>query len=122
MRQSFFGAQRDDSLRLGIEGYRVAILIPVADRFSESGDAFGLGVAVRVAALNRLTQLLDDVGRCGLVGVTHTEIYDVFAASTRGLLQFPNDIEDVGRETLNALKMGIHEVDARFKCRLIKPQ
>jgi hypothetical protein len=77
---------------------------------------------VRIAALNRLTQLLDDVWRRGLVRVTHAEINDVFSAGTGGLLQFTNDIEDVGRETLNALKMGIHEVDARFKCRLIKPQ
>ena len=77
---------------------------------------------MRVATLNRLTQLLDNMWRCGLVGVTHTEIYDVFSARTRGLLQFPNNIEDVGRETLNALKMGIHGVDARFKCRSIEPQ
>ena len=76
---------------------------------------------MRIAALHRLTQLLNDVWRRGLVRVAHTEINDVFPASTRDLLQFTNDIEDVGRETLNALKMGIHGVDARFKCRSIEP-
>lgn len=77
---------------------------------------------MRVAAPNRLTQLLDNVRRCGLIRVAHAEIDNVFSAGTGGLLQFTNDVEDVGRETLNALKMGIHEFDARFKCRLIKPQ
>jgi hypothetical protein len=76
---------------------------------------------VRIAALRRLTQLLDDVGRGWLVRVTHAEINDVFPARTRSLLQFTNDVEDVGWKTLNALKMGIHEVDARLKSRSIKP-
>jgi hypothetical protein len=61
------------------------------------------------------------VRRCRLVRIAHAEINDVLSASTRGLLQFTDDIEDVGRETLNALKMGIHDVDARLKCRLIQP-
>ena len=121
VRQTLFGAQRDDRFRFRVERYRVTILVPVADRFTESGDAFGLGVTVRVAALNRLTQLLYDVWRCRLIGVAHTKINDVFSTRTRGLLQFTDDIEDVGRETLNALKMGIHGVDARFTCRLIEP-
>ena len=76
---------------------------------------------MRIAAPNRLTQFFNDVWRSRLVRVAHTEIYDVLSARTRGLLQFTNDIEDVGRETLNALKMGIHDVDARSKCRSIKP-
>jgi hypothetical protein len=77
---------------------------------------------MRIAAPNRFPQLLDDVRRCRLVRVAHAEINDVLSASARGLLQFTDDIEDVGRETLNALKMGIHGVDARFKCRSIEPQ
>ena len=76
---------------------------------------------MRIAAPNRFPQLLDDVRRCRLVRVAHAEIDNVFSAGTGGLLQFTNDIEDVGRETLNALKMGIHDVDARWKCRLIQP-
>ena len=68
---------------------------------------------MRIAALNRFTQLLDDVRRCRLVRIAHAKINDVLSASTCGLLQFTNDIEDVGRETLDALKMSIHDVDAR---------
>ena len=77
---------------------------------------------MRIAAPNRFPQLLDDVRRCRLVRVAHAEINYVLSTSARGLLQFTDDIEDVGRETLNALKMGIHGVDLRFKYRSIEPQ
>ena len=77
---------------------------------------------MRIAAPHGLAQFFNEVWRSRLVRVAHTEINDVLAPCARSLLQFTDDIEDVGRETLNALKMGIHEVDARFKCRLIKPQ
>ncbi|CAI8389975.1 MAG: Uncharacterised protein [Halieaceae bacterium] len=40
VRQALFGTQRDNSLCLGIEGYRVAILIPITNRFTESGNTF----------------------------------------------------------------------------------
>ena len=76
---------------------------------------------MRIASPNRFPQLLDDVRRCRLVRIAHAEINDVLSASARGLRQFTDDIEDVGRETRNALKVGIHEVDARFKCRSIEP-
>ena len=76
---------------------------------------------MRITAPNRFPQLLDDVRRCRLIRVAHSEINDVLSASARGLLQLADDIEDVGRETLNALKMDIHRVDARFKCRSIEP-
>ena len=77
---------------------------------------------MRIAAPNRLTQFFNDVWRSRLVRVAHTEINDVFAPCARSLLQFTDDIEDVGWETLNALKMGIHEDNARSKCRSIEPQ
>ena len=68
---------------------------------------------MRVAAPHGLTQFFNDMWRSRLVRVAHTEINDVFAPCARSLLQFANDIENVGWETLNALKMGIHESNAR---------
>ena len=77
---------------------------------------------MRIAAPHGLAQFFNDVWRSRLVRVAHTEINDVFAPCARSLLQFTDDIEYVGRETLNALKMGIHEVDARLKWRSIESQ
>jgi len=43
-----------------------------------------------------------------LIGITHPKINNIFAPGARFLLQLSDDIEDVGRESFNALKMGVH--------------
>jgi hypothetical protein len=63
---------------------------------------------VGITALGRFAQLFDDVTRGGLIGITHPKINNIFAPGARFLLQLSNDIEDIGRESLNALKMGVH--------------
>ena len=108
MRQALFGTQRNNGFGLGIERYRIAILVPIADRPAQSGDAFGLRVTVCIAASDGLTQLFDNMCWCRLVWVAHTEIDNVLAPSARGLLQLSDDVEDVRGKTLDALKMGIH--------------
>ncbi len=61
-----------------------------------------------ITALGRFAQLFNDVGRSGLIGITHPKINNIFAPGARFLLQLSDDIEDIGRESLDALKMGIH--------------
>ena len=97
MRQPLFGAQSNNRLGLGIQCDVVARLIPIGHGTPQSRNTLGLGVAVRIASINRFSQLVDNVLRCRLIGVTHPKINDVFTPGTRGLLQFPNDIEDIGR-------------------------
>ncbi len=52
--------------------------------------------------LRGLNHLVDDVLGRGAVGVAHAEVDDVFAAAAGGDLHFAGDVEDVGREALNA--------------------
>jgi hypothetical protein len=52
---------------------------------------------VRIVALRRLDQLVDDVLRRRPVGVAHRQVDDVVAAATRRHLQLVGDVEDVRR-------------------------
>ena len=58
-----------------------------------------------VAALRRFAQFIDDVLRGGLIGIAHTEIDDVFATRPGRSLEFINDVENVGWQALDALKI-----------------
>jgi hypothetical protein len=60
---------------------------------------------VRARLGNRLDQLVDDVLRRRQVGIAHAQVDDVGAASACRRLQ-PVDLgEDVGRQTLDAVKV-----------------
>jgi hypothetical protein len=67
---------------------------------------------MRVAALGCLYQFVDDVLGSRLVGVAHAEVDDVLARGSRLLLQIPNNIEYIGRQALDALKLGFHSRSA----------
>ena len=55
--------------------------------------------------LRRLDHLVDDVFGRGSVGVAHAEVDDVFAAAAGVDLHLAGDVEDVGREALNAAEL-----------------
>lgn len=61
-----------------------------------------------VAPLHGLGHFVDDMLGRGLIGVTHTKINNIFAPRPRGGFQFPNDVEHIGWQTLDALKIVIH--------------
>jgi hypothetical protein len=102
MGEAFLGADGDDRFAVRIEIDVVTGLVPVADGAPQPRNALGNRVAMRVGTLHRLDQLLHDVRRRGLVGIAHRQIDDVLAATTRAHLQLPRDVEDVGRQALDA--------------------
>ncbi len=55
--------------------------------------------------LRRLNHLVDDVFGRGSVGVAHAEVDDVFSAAARGDLHLAGDVEDIGRQALNAAEL-----------------
>jgi hypothetical protein len=60
-----------------------------------------------VFALGGLDQLIDDMFRRRLVGVAHAEINNVLATGARLGLQVVDNVEDVGRQTFDALEVGV---------------
>ena len=52
----------------------------------------------------RFDQLGDNVGRRRQIGITHAEVDDIFAPSTRLHFHTVDDAEDVGRQPFNPLK------------------
>src|SRR5262249_3046552 len=91
-----------DGLAVGIELDRVAPPVPIAHRDAELVDAARHRVAMVLRFAHRLDQLLDHVRRRRAVGVAHREVDDVLAPPPRALLQSTDDVEDVGRESLDA--------------------
>ena len=55
---------------------------------------------MRITALYRLNQLVDNVRWRFLVWITHSKIDDVFSPRSRILLQRIGDTEDIGRQPL----------------------
>ena len=108
MRDAFLGADGDDRLALGIELDGEAPLVPVADRLAQPQDALGHRVAMGIAALRRLDHLVHDVAWRGLIGVAHAEVDHVLAPLAGGGLQLAGDVEDVGRQALDAREL-LHE-------------
>ena len=108
MRDPFLRADRDDRLPVGIQLDREAPLVPVADRLAQPQDALGHRVAMGIAALCRLDQLVHDVAWRGLVRIAHAEVDDVLAPLASGRLQLGGDVEDVGRQALDAREL-LHE-------------
>jgi hypothetical protein len=101
VREAFLRADGDDRLGVRVQLDAVAAPVPVADGLSQPGNPARDRVAVRVLALRRLHQLVDDVLRRRAVGVAHRQVDDVLAAPARRHLQLVGDVEDVGRKPLN---------------------
>ena len=102
---ALLGADGDDGLGVGIEIDVVAGLVPVGDGAAQAGQAAGDGIAMGGGLLRGLDELVDDVLGRGSVGVAHAEVDDVFAAAAGAGLHLAGDVEDIGREALNARKL-----------------
>ena len=63
-----------------------------------------------VASSGRLNQLVDDVRRRWLVGIAHAKVYNILSRRPSLLLELADDIENVGREALDALKLIFHRL------------
>ena len=64
---------------------------------------------MRITALRRFTQFINDMLRRRLIRVTHTEVNNILTARSRSSFQFVNDIEDIGWQTLDALEIGVQQ-------------
>src|SRR5688572_27540948 len=100
MRKPLLRAYGNDCLALGVERHVKAILIPAGDGSSQPWDAARQRITMGVAAACSLDELLYDVIRRRLIGVTHAEVDDVLAARTGACLQIVHDVEDVRRQAL----------------------
>ena len=105
MGDAFLGADGDDGFGVGIEVDVVARLVPVADGLAQARNSLGDGVAMGDGLLRRFNHLVDDVLGRGAVGVAHAEVDDVFSAAAGVDLHLAGDVEDVGREALNAAEL-----------------
>ena len=105
VRDALLRADRDDRLGVRIELDAVAALVPLADRAAQPRNALRHRVAVRVAALRRLDQLVDDVRGRRPVGIAHAEVDDVLAAPAGRHLSSVGDVEDVRRQALDAREL-----------------
>ncbi len=106
MRQPLLGADRDDRLGVRIEFDAIALLVPGRDRAPQPGDPARYRVPVRILPLHGFDQFVDDVTRRRAIRIAHAHVNDVFAAPTRSHLQLTRDVEDVGRQALDARKLG----------------
>jgi hypothetical protein len=61
---------------------------------------------VGIVALGHLDELVDDVTGRRLIRVPHAEVNDILPARSRCRLQLVDDIEDIGRETLDTAELG----------------
>jgi len=103
--QPLLRADGNDRLPLRIQLDVVALQVPVADSTAQARDPPGDGVAMGVVPLRHFHQLVHDVFRSGLVGIAHSEIDDIFTAGSGLGLQLVDDVEDIGRQTLDARKL-----------------
>ena len=54
-----------------------------------------------------LDQFIDDMFRGGLIGIAHAEVDDVLAARAGLSFQVVDDVEDIGRQAFDALKVSV---------------
>ena len=104
-----FRSDGDDRFPLGIEIDRVVPPIPVGDGKPQLGDSLRGGVAMISGVLQRLDRLVDDVGRRRLVGVSHPEVDDVFAAMPRIDLHGVDHVKHIWRKPLDPRKV-VHDL------------
>ena len=107
--KTLFGTQGYDCLGVWIQVDVIALFIPVADRPAQPRNALGLGITVGIATARGFHHLVDDMLRGGLVRVAHAEIDNIFAGSTCLLFQLTDNIENIGWQALNTLKLLVHD-------------
>ena len=105
---TFFGADRHDGFLIGIDVDVELTLIPIADCFAQTRNAFGNRVAVRIVARCDFNHLIDNMFGSRTVGVTHRKVNDVFSSTTRCHLESARNVEDIRRQPFDARKVGIH--------------
>ncbi len=105
VRNAFLGADGDDGLGGRVELNAIALRVPVGDGLAQAGNAFRKRVAMRLRPLGGFNHLINDVLRCRPIGVTHAEVDDIFAAASRGCLQFAGDVEDVRGQAFEAREL-----------------
>lgn len=108
---ALFGADGNNGLGLGVDVDVVASLVPVGDGTAKARDSAREGVAMGLGLLGRLDELIYDGFGGRTVGVTHTEIDDVFATLAGCCLQFAGDVEHIRREPGQPSKL-FHDVTA----------
>jgi hypothetical protein len=57
-----------------------------------------------VFALRSFHEFVHNMPGCGAIGISHPEVNDVLTTPARLSLEFVDDIEDVGRQPLDAGK------------------
>ena len=78
---------------------------------------------MRVAAFCGLDELVHDVLGRRLIGIAHSEVDDVLATRARLGLQRIDDVEDIGRQALNAREIVDQSQHAvRYQLYLIRDQ
>ena len=105
MGQALLGTDGQDGLALGVQMHVEAIAIPVADGAAQTRNAARHRIAMRIRTLRGLDELVDDVLGRALVRVAHAEVDDVLAPGSRLGLQLIDDVEDIGRQPLDAVKV-----------------
>lgn len=107
VREPLLAADGDNGLSLGVERDSVAVLIPAADGAAQARDAARDRIAMGIAALGNLNQLVDDMLGRRLIWIAHAEVDDILAARSRRCLQLIDNVENIGRKPLDAAKVGL---------------
>ena len=64
---------------------------------------------MRISTSGSLDQLFNDMIGCRLIRIPHAKVDDVLAGGSGLLLEFTNDIENVGRQALDTPKLIVHD-------------
>ncbi len=104
--EALLGPQRCDDLGVGVELHAEAALVIMRLGPTQAPDALGGRIAVGARLASGLDQLLDDMLGRRQVRIAHAEIDDVDALGALGGLDLVDLFEDVGRQALDAVKIG----------------
>ncbi len=102
VRQALLGADGGDGLGFRIDVHPEAALVPMGDGQPQLGNPPGGGIPVVGRFARGLDELRHDVGRGGQIGVTHSQIDDVFPAPPGLHLQGVDRGEHIRGEALHA--------------------
>jgi len=118
--EAFLGTERDDDFFVGIDRHSEAALIVGCLRFPEARDSAAGGVAVGSGLGRDFSELRDDVRRRRAVWIAHAEVDDVLPAPARRGLHRVDLGEDVGRQALDSVEVGVHRHPCGGEPRLLQ--
>ena len=107
--QSFFGAHGDDHFAFRVKIYPKASLVITGLCSSKAWDTARLRITMCIRLLSDLTQLINHVLRRGLVRISHAQINNVLARTTRRVTHAIDFSNDIGRQSLHAVKIFVHK-------------